>query len=82
MERNSGIKKNKIMLCAATWMDLQIIKLSEVSRIEKDKYLRSLIMRNLIFQNDAKALNHKTKTNSKTLKPNSWLPKGKRCEEE
>ena len=26
------------MLCAATWMDLEIIILSEVSQTEKDKY--------------------------------------------
>ena len=33
---------------AATWMDLQIVILSEVSQTEKDKYLMiSLIMWNL-----------------------------------
>ena len=26
------------MLCAATWMDIQIVTLSEVSQTEKDKY--------------------------------------------
>ena len=31
-------KKNEIMPFAATWMDLQIIILSEVSQKEKDKY--------------------------------------------
>ena len=31
-------KKNEIMLCAATWMDLEIIILGEVSQTEKDKY--------------------------------------------
>ena len=31
-------KKNKIMLFAATWMDLEIIILSERSQTEKDKY--------------------------------------------
>ena len=34
----SAIKKNKIMPFAATWMDLEIIILSEVSQTEKDKY--------------------------------------------
>ena len=36
--------KNEIMPFAATWMDLEIIILSEVSQTEKDKYcMTSLI---------------------------------------
>ena len=31
-------KKNEITPLAATWMDLNIIKLSEVSQTEKDNY--------------------------------------------
>ena len=38
MEYSSAIKKNEIMAFAATWMDLQIIILSEVSQKKKDKY--------------------------------------------
>ena len=38
MEYYSAIKKNEIMLFAATWMDLEIIILNEVSQVEKDKY--------------------------------------------
>ena len=38
MEYYSAIKKNEIMPIAATWMDLEIIILSEVSQKEKDKY--------------------------------------------
>ena len=38
MEYYSVIKKNEIMLFAATWMDLEIIILSEVSQKDKDKY--------------------------------------------
>ena len=38
MEYYSAIKKNKTMPFAATWMDLEIIILSEVSQTEKDKY--------------------------------------------
>ena len=34
----SAIKKNKIMTFVATWMDLKIIILTEVSQKEKDKY--------------------------------------------
>ena len=38
VEYYSSIKKNKITLLAATWMDLVIIILSEVSQAQKDKY--------------------------------------------
>ena len=38
MEYYSAIKKNEIMSFAATWMDLEIIILNEVSQKEKDKY--------------------------------------------
>ena len=38
VEYYSAIKKNEIMPFEGTWMDLEIIKLSEVSQIEKDKY--------------------------------------------
>ena len=37
VEYNSAIKKNEIMPFAATWMDLEIIILSEVSEKEKEK---------------------------------------------
>ena len=38
MEYYSATKKNKIMPFEATWMDLEIIILSEGSQTEKDKY--------------------------------------------
>ena len=38
MEYYSAIKKNETMLSAATWMQLEMIILSEVSQKEKDKY--------------------------------------------
>ena len=44
MEYYSAIKKNVIMPFAATWMDLEIIILSEVNQTEKDKdHMISLI---------------------------------------
>ena len=45
MEYYSAIKQNEIMPLAATWMDLEIIILSEVSQTEKDKYYIPLICR-------------------------------------
>ena len=44
----SAIKKNKIMPSAATWMDLEIIILREISQTEKDKYHDITYMWNLI----------------------------------
>ena len=38
MEYYSAIKQNEIMPFAATWMDLEIGILSEVSQTEKEKY--------------------------------------------
>ena len=38
MEYYSAIKKNEIMPFAATWMNLEIIILSEVSQKDKDGY--------------------------------------------
>ena len=39
MDYYSVIKKNKILLFATTRMDLECIKLSEISQTDKDKYL-------------------------------------------
>ena len=38
MKYYSATKKNKRMLFAATWMDLEIVTPSEVSQTEKNKY--------------------------------------------
>ena len=38
VEYYSAIKKNELMSFAATWMQLEIIILSEISQKEKDKY--------------------------------------------
>ena len=38
MEYYSAIKKNEILPFAAMWMELEGIKLSEISQSEKDKY--------------------------------------------
>ena len=38
MEYYSAINRNDIMPFAATWMDVEMITLSEVSQTGKDKY--------------------------------------------
>ena len=38
MEHYSAIKKNEILPFAATWMDLEIMILSEVSQAMRDKH--------------------------------------------
>ena len=56
-------KRHEIMPFAATWMDLEVIILSEVSQKEKDKYhMISLICG--ILKNDTKELIYKTEIES------------------
>ena len=43
MDYYSAIKKNEVMPFASTWMDLEIIIVSEAIQTEKDKYMISLI---------------------------------------
>ena len=45
MEYYTTTKKNEIMTFAATWMDLKIIILSEVSQTKSDNHMISLICR-------------------------------------
>ena len=40
----SAIKKNEIMPFPATWMDLEMIILSDVNQTEKDKYHMILLI--------------------------------------
>ena len=44
MEDYSFIKRNEIMIFAATWIDLEIIMLSEPSKTEKGKYHMILLI--------------------------------------
>ena len=44
MEYYSDKKKNKIMLFAVTWMDLEIVILSKVSQREEGKYHMILLI--------------------------------------
>ena len=47
MEYYSDIKKDEIMPFAATWMDLEIVILSEASQTEKDKYHMISLLRGI-----------------------------------
>ena len=62
MEYYSAIKKNKVMLFAATWMDLESKKLSEVR--ERQIPYHITYMWNLKY--DTNELIYKTETNSQT----------------
>ena len=56
-------KKNKIMPFVATWMDLEIILLGEISQTEKDKY-HIISLTCVIFKNDTNELFYKIDTDS------------------
>ena len=71
MEYYSAIKKNKIMPYAATWMDLEIIILSETNQKEKDKYHMISFLCG-IQKNSTNELIYKTETDSQTQKTNVW----------
>ena len=73
MEYYSAIKKNETMPFAATWMDLEIIILSEVSHRQISYDIT--YMWNLKY--DTNELIYKTETDSQTEKTNLWFPKGK-----
>ena len=64
MEYYSATKKNKIMSFAATWMELEILTLSEVSQKEKEKTMYHTHIWNLIY--GANEPIYRTETNSWT----------------
>ena len=76
MEYYTAIKKNEIMPFAATWMDLEIVILSEASQTQKEKYrMMSLtcgIFKKLIQMN----LLTKQKQTHRGRKQ-TWLPRGR-----
>ena len=63
------------MLFTATWMDLEIIILSEVSQTERQIPYVITFMWDLKY--DTNELIYKTEADSQTQKTNLWLPKGK-----
>ena len=73
MEYYSAIKKNEIMLFAATWMQLGILVLNEGSQKKKDKFRMISIMWNLKY--GTKDPIYKTETDSQTWRTDLWLPR-------
>ena len=65
MEYVLAIKKDEIIPFAASWMDLEIIILSEVSQTEKDKY-HTISLIGGILKNDTNELIYKTEIDSQT----------------
>ena len=66
MEYYSAIKRNEIKPFAATWMDSEMIILSELSQNEKDKYHMYDITYMWNLKYDMNELIYKTETNSQT----------------
>ena len=75
MEYYSAIKKNKIMPSAATWIQLKIITLSEVSKRERHTPYYITWMQNLKYGTNE--LIYKTETDSQTYRTDLWLPRGR-----
>ena len=50
MEYYSVIKKNEIMSPAATWVDIEIVILSEISQTEKGKYHMISLIRGIFLK--------------------------------
>ena len=63
MEYYSTIKTNEIIPFGATWMDLEIVILSEVSQTEKNKYHMTFLICG-IQKNDTNELIYKTEIDS------------------
>ena len=65
MENYSAIKKNEILSFVATWMDLELIILSEGSQTEEEKYQISYDITNMQDQkNDRNEYIYETETDS------------------
>ena len=62
------------MPLAATWMNLEIIILSEVSQMEKDISYNITYMWNL-KENDTNELIYKREADSQTQRTDLWLPR-------
>ena len=66
IEYYSAIKKNEIMPFAATWMNLKIIIINEVSKTEKDKYHTGITYMCNLKKKDTNELIYKAEIDSQT----------------
>ena len=66
MEYYSPLKKNEMMQFTATWMDLEIFILNEVSQTQKDEYHISLICGIFFFKGTNECIN-KTSNRSRVM---------------
>ena len=60
---------------AATWMQLEVLILSEVSQKEKDKHHDITQMWNLNYETNQQV--YKTETDSQTWRTDLWLSRGR-----
>ena len=72
--KTSAIKKNKIMPFVATWVELEILILSEVNQKEKD-IIYSTYMGNLMYGTNEPI--YRIETNSWTWRTDLCLPRGR-----
>ena len=63
------------MSFAATWMNPEIVIMSDLSQTEKDKY-RMIVLVCRILKNGTNELIYKMSIESQMQKTNLWLPKG------
>ena len=77
MEYYSNIKKNKINTFIATWMNPQIVILSEVRQRKKNIIWYGLCVESK-KKNGTNESIYKTEIKSQMQKTNLWLPGGKR----
>ena len=72
MEYYSAIKRNEIMPFATTWMDLEVIKLSEVSQTEKEKYNNNIPYMWNLKRNDTNELIYKRENRHADLREQTY----------
>ena len=69
-------KKNEILPFATTWIDLEIITLSEVRQRKTNTPCDHIYVESKKKNNNTNELIYKIETDSQTQKTNLWLPKG------